>query len=88
MRLNAEKKTLTEMPKSCLWCKTVFYSYHPHQIFCSQKCGQEFHAVKDRIGSRHFELDFRAEYAKLEELGKNYVIPEHRELEEDSENEE
>lgn len=88
-KLKAEKKALSQISRVCLWCQKQFSTNKPNQKFCSYECREQFSSMTDKIGKRSFELDFLREMAKLEELGKNYVIPERKEeFEEDLENEE
>lgn len=88
-KLRAEKKSLSQIPKLCLWCQAPFFARNLHNKFCSPDCQLAFHDMENRIWSNARDTQlYHSECAKLEIEGKNYQLIERRLFEESEENEE
>jgi uncharacterized protein with PIN domain len=61
---------------TCLWCHAEFKARTQNHKFCSRECSEAYSRAKNHIAHLDFEYSFAYELAKLEQLGKDYRLPE------------
>lgn len=73
--------TTTSQLRICKWCKKEALM-RVNQKFCSQEHAYKYNKMRQHVSHLDFDLNFKAEMAKLEQQGMNYKLPE-RSIEDD-----